>query len=51
MRNWWLWLALPLAVNLPIVVLTDDLNAVLAGFMAIGITIAGAPAFGWRCWP
>ena len=50
-RKWWLWLTPPLAVCLPAVVLTGDLNATLAGFLAVGITVAGALAFGWRWWP
>src|SRR5215467_10434627 len=50
-RKWWLWLTPPLAVSLPAVLLTGDLNAMLAGFLAVGITVAGALAFGWRWWP
>ena len=27
------------------------MNSVLAGFLAVGITVAGCLAFGWRWWP
>ena len=50
-RGWRFWLALPVAVGLPPLLLTGDLNAALAGFLSAGITVAGALAFGWRWWP
>jgi hypothetical protein len=50
-RRWWLWLAVPLAVSLPAAVLTGDANSALAAFMSVGITVAGALAFGWRWQP
>ena len=31
--------------------LTGDINSFLAGFLAIGITVAGFLAFGWRWLP
>jgi hypothetical protein len=50
-RGWRFWLTLPVAVSLPALLLTGDLNAALAGFLAAGITVGGALAFGWRWWP
>ena len=50
-RNWWPWLALPAIVLLPSYLATGDLDSTLAGFLAIGITVAGALAFGRRWWP
>jgi hypothetical protein len=48
-RRWWPWLAL--APGLPILWFTGDLNSALAAFLAIGITVSGALAYGWRWWP
>ncbi|HEU5087941.1 MAG TPA: hypothetical protein VFT99_10865 [Roseiflexaceae bacterium] len=45
-----LWLPIPLAATLPALVLASDVNAALAAFLAVGITIAGAVAFGRRWW-
>src|SRR5438874_9344452 len=50
-RRGWPWLLLPIAPGLPILWLTGDLNSALAAFLALGITIAGALACGWRWWP
>jgi hypothetical protein len=50
-RAWRPWLLLPMALVVPALWLTGDLNSVLAGFLAAGITIAGCLAFGWRWWP
>ena len=50
-RPWRAWLLLPIAVACPALWLTGDLNSVLAGFLACGITVAGFLAFGWRWWP
>ena len=50
-RRGWPWLLLPIAPGLPILRLTGDLNSALAAFLALGITIAGALACGWRWWP
>ena len=47
-RAWRPWLLLPIGVMLPSLWLTGDLNSVLAGFLAIGITLAGLLAWGWR---
>ena len=45
------WVLLPLVLVLPVVHSTGDWNAALAGFLAIGITVLGALAFGRRWWP
>jgi hypothetical protein len=50
-RRWWRWLLLPVAPGLPIMWFTGDLNSALAAFLALGITIIGALACGWRWWP
>ena len=39
---------LPLGVALPSLWLAGDVNSSLAGFLAVGITLAGFLAFGWR---
>jgi hypothetical protein len=49
--RWWPWLLLPVALGLPILWFTGDLNSALAAFLAFGITIIGALACGWRWWP
>ena len=49
-RGWQPWLLMPLGVAAPALWLTGDLNSVLAGFLACGITVAGFLAFGWRWW-
>lgn len=45
------WVLLPLVFMLPVVYSTGDWNAALAGFLAIGITVLGAVAFGRHRWP
>src|SRR5208283_2610412 len=45
------WVLLPFVFALPVVHSTGDWNAALAGFLAIGITVLGALAFGRRWWP
>ena len=50
-RRFWPWLALPLAPALATVSTTRDWDAALAAFLAVGITVAGALAFGRRWWP
>ncbi len=50
-RRWLPWVVLPIVVMLPVVWSTGDWDATLAGFLAIGITVAGALAFGRRWWP
>src|SRR6478752_7066676 len=46
-RAWRVWLVLPIAAVLPALWFTGDVNSVLAGFLAVGITVAGCLAFGW----
>jgi hypothetical protein len=46
--GWWAWLTVPALVLVPPLLATGDLDATLAGFLAIGITVAGAVAFGIR---
>ena len=50
-RRWWPWLSLPALLLVPPFLASGDLDAILAGFLAIGITLAGALAFGRRWWP
>jgi hypothetical protein len=47
-RGWRWWLLVPLGVMLLPLRLTGDLSSFLAGFLAIGITLAGFLTFGWR---
>ena len=49
--RWRPWVLLPGVIVLPVLWLTRDWDAALAGFLAIGITILGALAFGRRWWP
>ena len=44
------WLLVPIAVVLPPLSATGDLDAGLAGFLAVGITLLGALVFGRRWW-
>ena len=50
-RRWWPWLLLPIASGRPILWFTGDLNSALAAFLAVGFTVVGALALGWRWWP
>jgi hypothetical protein len=50
-RRRWPWLALPMAAVVPSLWLAADPDAALAGFLAVGITVAGALVFGRRWWP
>ncbi len=50
-RGWRPWLALPIGLVVLSTWLTGDLNSFLAGFLAIGITLLGFLAFGWRWLP
>lgn len=47
----WPWLVLPMAAGVPSLRLAADPDAALAGFLAVGITAAGALVFGRRWWP
>ena len=48
--RWWPWL-LPMVLLVPPYLATRDLDSTLAGFLALGVTIAGALQFGRRWWP
>jgi hypothetical protein len=50
-RRWRLWVLLAIVIVIPVLRLTDDWNATLAGFLAIGITLLGALAYGRHRWP
>jgi hypothetical protein len=50
-RHGYFWLLLPIAAVTPQLVSTRDPNAALAGFLAVGITVAGALIVGRRWWP
>jgi hypothetical protein len=45
------WLTVPVLAVVPVLTATGDWDAALAGFLAIGITLAGALAFGRLWWP
>ncbi|MHB1132812.1 MAG: SRPBCC family protein [Chloroflexota bacterium] len=49
-RRHWPWLVLPLVAVADGLVLGHDPQAALAGFLAVGITVAGALFFGRRWW-
>lgn len=49
-RRRWPWLLLPAAIAIPVLWTTSDVNAALAGFLAVGITLAGGLIFGRRWW-
>ena len=49
-RRWWPWVLLPIAIALPVFWSTGDWCAALAGFLAIGISVFGALAFGRQWW-
>jgi len=49
--RWRWWGLLPAGVALPILRSTGDWQATLAGFLAVGITVLGAQAFGRKWWP
>ena len=50
-RRQGLWILLAILPALPIVMSTGDRSAALAAFLAIGVTVLGALAFGRRWWP
>lgn len=50
-RRWWPWLTLPGLVLAPSYLASRDVEAAMAGFLAIGITVAGALALGRSWWP
>jgi hypothetical protein len=49
-RAWRPWLLLPIGAALPALRFTGDLDSALAGFLAVGITVGGALAWGRRWW-
>ena len=50
-RHWWPWLLLSVVLPLPALSASGDWDAALAAFLAIGITVLGALAFGRSRWP
>ena len=50
-RHWAPWLAAPVGVMALPLWLSGDLNGFVAGLLAIGITLLGFLAFGWRWLP
>jgi hypothetical protein len=50
-RGWTAWLVVPMAVVAWALIMTGDADSALAGFLAVGVTVAGALAYGWRWWP
>ena len=50
-RGWRPWLILPVGIMLAPLWLTGDINSFLAGLLAVGITLIGFLAFGWRWLP
>lgn len=49
-RRRWLWLTLPVVTTAAPLSATGDWDAALAAFLAVGITLVGALAFGRRWW-
>jgi hypothetical protein len=49
-RRWWPWLSAPVVPVLAPLSATGDWDGAVAGFLAIGITLLGALAFGRRWW-
>jgi hypothetical protein len=47
-RSWRFWLLVPVGIMATPLWLTGDINSFVAGFLAIGITLAGFLTFGWR---
>jgi hypothetical protein len=50
-RRWTRWLVLPMATVVWALIMAGNANGALAGFLAVGITVAVALAYGWRWWP
>jgi hypothetical protein len=48
--RWRSWLLVPLALVIPSIGPAGDLDAALAGFLAVGVALIGALAFGRRGW-
>ena len=49
-RRRWFWLILPVAVALPALLMSKDVQAALAAFIAVGITVLGFLIFGRSWW-
>jgi hypothetical protein len=49
-RRRWPWLVLPAALAVPVLWTTGDVNAALAGFLAVGVPVVGALIYGRRWW-
>ena len=49
-RRRWFWLALPVAAALPALLMSSDIQAGLAAFLAVGISILGFLTFGRGWW-
>jgi len=49
-RRHWPWLLVPTLIVVPTLWKTGDVDAALAGFLAVGITLMGALIFGRRWW-
>jgi hypothetical protein len=47
-HRWRLWLLLPVTAAVPSLWLTGDVSGGMASFLAVGITVAGLLAWGWR---
>jgi hypothetical protein len=47
----YLWLPVAIAATIPAIAFAGDINAGLAAFVVVGITVAGALVFGRRWWP
>jgi hypothetical protein len=50
-RCWRPWGLVPMVIAAPVLRATNDWDAALASFLAIGITVLGVLAFGRRWWP
>lgn len=49
-RQRWFWLAIPILVSLPALLMSHDLQAALAGFIAIGVILLGFLIYGRSWW-
>ena len=50
-RDGWPWLLLPMAAAVPSLSVAGDVDAAIAVFLAVGITILGGLAYGRHWWP
>jgi hypothetical protein len=49
--GYYLWLPIPVAATIPALAFAGDVNAGLAAFLVVGLTVVGALALGRRWWP